>query len=253
MSANSTYITILTVLTTNVPMIINFLTIILVTIGGAGNLITFTAARLRSNACVFYLLCASVLQIPSVLFAIPTRLALDNFGDDLERRSMIFCKLRYYLALTLPQLVTYYMLLAILDRCLTTSNNVTIRSWSQLKIARRNSFVLFIIIAAMNIHVLVFYEIRQNSCQISSGKNYTIFFTVYLSVIITLLPHFLMFIFALITMNNLKKTRRRVLPTSSTNNNSQVKRLESQLILVRTILSVPIIHSFFVLRFFSSK
>lgn len=233
MSTNSTYIAILTVLTTNIPMIINFLTVILGTIGGIGNLITFTAPRLHSNACVFYLLCASILQILSIMFPIPTRIALDNFGNNLERQSVIFCKLRYYLSLTLPQLVTYYILFATVDRCLATSNHVGIRAWSQAKIAHRSSLILLILISGINIHIFIFYGIYQNTCQIPPGHNYTIFFAVYLIVIITLLPHCLMFIFSVITMENLKKARQRILPINSRSMNSRFKRLESQLIFVR--------------------
>ena len=233
MSSNSTYISVLTAITTYVPMIINFLTVILGTLGGMGNLITFTAPRLRSNSCVFYLLCASIFQILSILFLIPTRIALDNFGNNLERQSIIFCKIRYYLSLTLPQLVTYYLLLAIVDRCFATSKHARIRSWNELKIAHRWSLGLLILISGGTMHVLIFFGIHENTCQIPPDHSYAIFFAVYLIVVITLLPHLLMFIFSIITMNNLKRSRRRLSPANSNGAQSRVKRLETQLILVR--------------------
>lgn len=230
MSSNSTYIA---VLTTYLPMIINFFTVILGTVGGIGNLITFTAPRLRSNSCVFYLLCASVFQILSILFLIPTRIALDNFGNTLEHQSIVFCKIRYYLSLTLPQLVTYYLLLAIVDRCFATSKHARIRSWNKFQIAHRCSLGVLILIAGGTMHVLIFFGIHQNTCQIPPDNGYAIFFAVYLIVVITLLPHLLMFIFSIITMNNLKQSRQRISPANSNGGQSRMKRLETQLILVR--------------------
>lgn len=229
MSTNNTYIAVLTVVTTYVPMIINFLTVTLGTLGGIGNLITFTAPRLRSNSCVFYLLCASVFQILSILFPISTRIAMDNFGNNLERQSIIFCKIRYYLSLTLPQLVTYYLLLAIIDRCFATSTHARIRSWNELKIAHRCSLASLILNAGGTAHALIFYGIYQNNCQIPPDNVYAAFFAVYLIVVITVLPHLLMLIFLIITMKNLKRNRQRISPEIQ----SRVKRLESQLILVR--------------------
>jgi hypothetical protein len=230
MSINGTYVTILTAITAYAPLIINFLSIIIGTIGGICNLITFTAPRLRQNSCVFYLLCASVFQILSIDFGLPTRMALDDFGSTLELQSIIFCKLRYYLQLTYPELITYYMLLAIIDRCLATSNNVETRAWSQRKIAHRLSFALLIIISLTGTHLIVFYGIYNNTCQVPPGNGYTIFFAVYLVVIIIFLPHILMVIFSLITFSNLKKARQRVLP--SNRSNLRTKRFETQLIKV---------------------
>jgi hypothetical protein len=241
MSTNNTDVATLTVITEIIPLLINFLTVIIGPIGGIGNLITLTSPRIRQNSCVFYLLCASIFQILSIIFIIPTRMALDNFGNNFERQSIIFCKFRYYLSFALPELVTYYMLLAIIDRCLATSNNAGIRTWSQLKIAHRLSFIVLIITLIMSIHSIVLYGIYNNNCQVILGNSYTIFLVVYLIVIISLLPHLLMLIFSLKTFLNLKKSRQRILPTVNGRANSRTKRFESQLILVGRIFFLRIL------------
>jgi len=233
MSTNSTiYVATLTAIAGIVPLVINLITVVIGTIGGICNLITFSAPRVRQNSCVFYLSCASIFEILSIGFIVPTRIALDNFGNNLERQSIIFCKIRYYLSLTLPELVTYYMLLAIIDRYFSTSNNVRIRSWSQLKIAHRLSFALLIITLAATAHSIVFYDIYNNTCQVPPGNGYTIFFAVYLIVIIILLPHVLMLIFSLITYSNFKKTTQRIFPIVTNTLHKRTKRFESQLIMV---------------------
>jgi len=233
MSTNSTtYVATLTAIAAILPLIINFITVVIGIIGCICNLITFTAPRLRQNSCVFYLSRASIFEILSIGFIVPTRMALDNFGNNLEHQSIIYCKIRYYLSLTLPELVTYHMLLAIIDRYLATSNNVRIRSWSQLKIAHRLSFALIIIAFIATSHSIVYYNIYNNTCQVPPGNGYTIFFAVYIIVIIILLPHILMLIFSLITYSNFKKTRQRIFPIRTNTSHKRTKRFESQLIMV---------------------
>ncbi|CAF1350971.1 unnamed protein product [Adineta steineri] len=230
MSSNSTYAIILTSTIGYISLYINFITIIAGTIGGICNLITYSAPRLRKNACVFYLLCATILEIFSILIIVPTRIALDSFGNNLENQSILFCKLRYFISIVVPKLVTYYILLAIVDRCLATSSNVRIRSWSQLKVAHQSSMFVLIIGTITGIHILVFYNIFNAKCQVPAGNAYTIFFAVYLVVIVSLLPHTLMFIFSLITFRNFKRTRQRIIPIVSGVYSVRTKRSDSQLI-----------------------
>lgn len=71
------------------------------------------------------------------------------------------------------------------------------------------SVIVFIITWLATLHTLVFYDIYNNTCQVPSGNNYTIFFAVFLVVIMTLLPHTLMLIFSLITFSNLKKNKAK--------------------------------------------
>jgi len=93
----------------HMSLYINFITLIIGTIGCICNLITFTAPQLHRNSCVFYLLCTTISQLISILFIVSTRMVLDNFGLKLENQSNIFCKIRYYLVLSLHELSTFYM------------------------------------------------------------------------------------------------------------------------------------------------
>ena len=109
MSTSNTYVLTLTTTIRYLSLTINFISLIIGTFGSIFNLVIFTAPQLRRNACVFYLLCANIFQLVSILFIVPTRMALDSFGSRLENESLIFCKIRYYLVLTLPELATYYL------------------------------------------------------------------------------------------------------------------------------------------------
>ena len=159
MTTNTAYILTLTTVIQYLSLTLYITTLIIGIIGGICNLITFTAPQLRQNACVFYLLCASSFQLLSIMFIVPTSMATNNFGNKLERQSIIYCKIRYYFVVSLPQLATYYLLLSTLDRCFVSFKNIRIRALSQLKIAHRVSIVMLIGVLLSNIHLLVFYTI----------------------------------------------------------------------------------------------
>ncbi|CAF4210679.1 unnamed protein product, partial [Adineta steineri] len=146
MSTNNTYAATLLAATSYVTLSIDLITLIIGIVGCICNLITFTAPQLRGNACIFYLLCATVFQMVSILFIIPNRLAANNFGSNFDPHSIIYCKIHYYLVITLPESATFHILLSIMDRCLATSTTARIRAWSDLKIAHRISAGIIIII-----------------------------------------------------------------------------------------------------------
>ena len=232
MPSNSTYVATLSAIIGILPLYINFVTVIAGPIGAICNLITYTAPQLRNNATVFYLLCATLFELLAIVFVVPTRIALDNFGFNLERRSVIFCKIRFYTAIAAPMLVTYYILFAIFDRCLATSRHAHIRSWSQLKVAHRLSLLVFIIGTIGSVHVLIFYSIYKNNCQVPPGTAYTVVFAVYLVFIVSLLPYPLMFILTLLTFWNLKQSRQHIVPTQTTVQGFRTKRSDVQLVVV---------------------
>jgi hypothetical protein len=232
MSTNSTYVLTLTTIIRDVSLTINFVTLIIGTIGSICNLITFTAPQLRRNACAFYLLCATTFQLISILFGVPTRMALDSFESNWERQSIIFCKIRYYLVLTLSQLATLYMLLSIMDRCLATYDSVAIRAWSQLKVAHRLSASVLIVGFISNIHLLVFFTIYNNSCQAVPGSIYAFFIVGYTLIIVILLPHILMLILSVITFSNIKRVKRRVVPVSNMQHHQNIYRFETHIVMV---------------------
>jgi hypothetical protein len=233
MSTNSTYVLTLSTIIRHVSLSISFITLIIGTIGCICNLIIFTAPQLRQNACVFYLLCATIFQLTAILFVVPTETASENFGFNIERQSIIFCKVRYYLVLTLPQLATLYMLLSIMDRCLATCKNARIRAWSQLKVAHRLSMGVLIVGFISNAHLLVFFTIDNDICQATPSSIYALFIAGYTLIVVILLPHTLMLILSIITFSNMERIERRILPGPNKRHHPQhIHRFESSIVMV---------------------
>ncbi|CAF0955883.1 unnamed protein product [Adineta steineri] len=232
MSPNNTYAATLLAATSYLTLSIDLITFVIGTTGSVCNLIIFTAPRLRRNACVFYLLCATVFQLITIIFIVPVRLASNNFGSNLDNQSIIYCKIRYYLAITLPESATYYILLSIMDRCLATSTNAGIRAWSNLKVAYRMSVGILIFIFIANIQLIVFFTIYNNSCQIKPDSFETFYGPSYILILAMIIPYTLMLILSLKTYFQMKKMKQRIAPVSNSSNHTQTSRFESQIIMI---------------------
>ncbi|CAF5130943.1 unnamed protein product, partial [Rotaria sp. Silwood1] len=76
--------------------------------------------KYRQNSCSMYFFWASIINNLYLLFAIPPTLYSINYGD-LNSRSLIYCKLRFYLTNTLGQSARYFTLLACIDRFILTT------------------------------------------------------------------------------------------------------------------------------------
>lgn len=232
MSSPSAYVVTLSNVIRYMSLSINFVTLAIGTFGAVCNLITFTSPQLRANSCVFYLLCATTFQLLSILFVVPTRMALDNFGVLLERQSVIYCKIRYYFVICLPELASYYILLSIMDRCFATSPSARLRAWSQLKVAHRLSAIVLVFVFASNVHLPIFYTIFNNSCQSVPGTFYTLFIAGYILSVVIILPHAAMLVLSIITFYHMRSARQRVAVASNTLPNRQTHRFESHIIMV---------------------
>ncbi|UJR34847.1 hypothetical protein I4U23_027628 [Adineta vaga] len=167
------YSTTLSQILSNITLSIDLITFIFGIIGCIGNLITFTNRQIRQSSAVFYLLCATISELITILICVLFRLFYDRSGSNLLNESSLFCKFRYYFALTLPTICSYYIFLSILDRYFCISHNAKVRARSQIKIAKRISTLMLILSITIPIHILIFYNIYNNLCQIQPSKNRT--------------------------------------------------------------------------------
>ena len=90
-------------------------------IGCLLNFITFTAKQLRQNSCGWYFLMSAFVDVCIVNFGLITKLFSDYLGSRYHHTSRIYCKIRIYIIWVLPCISTSYLVLAALDRCLSTS------------------------------------------------------------------------------------------------------------------------------------
>ncbi|CAF0835042.1 unnamed protein product [Adineta steineri] len=140
--------------------------------------------------------------------------------------------------------------MASIDRYFASSRNALRRQWSSPKIAIRLIISNFIFWCVMYIQVIVFYDISTGTCWYQSGA-YGMFFSIYIAIESGILPILLLFIFGLLTANNVHNTIQRIEPIEATHNgqhiqgsktskkDAQLHKMLANQILVFVILNMP--------------
>ncbi|CAF4151083.1 unnamed protein product, partial [Adineta steineri] len=184
-----------------------FILLLIGTSNSMGNLITFTSKQLRSNSCGFYILCMTIFELLTISFGLISRIA-DQYGSTLVNQSRMYCKIRSYFVLCFPTTATYLLLMAAIDRYISTFVSVRCRAFIQLKVAHRMAPLVIILCMVICSHTLIFVD-HQPTCGPQLGS-YGLFYSVFLIVIGGVLPNFLLVLFGFWTIRNVKASRRRV-------------------------------------------
>ncbi|CAF2719476.1 unnamed protein product [Rotaria sp. Silwood2] len=208
-------------------------------IGCICNFITFTSKSLRQNSCGWYLLMSSLFDFIYINFGLFTKLASEHYGSKLQHTNLAWCRIRIFLTWTLPCFSTGYLVLASIDRCLSTSKSRYIRSFSQIKVAHQMTCVPIILYSLTSSHLLIYFNLRSR-CSPAAGT-YSFFLSIYSIVWTSLIPQISMFIFSLIIYFNVRKSHQRLVHPII----QQRNRTDSQMI---KITLVQVLYSFILLN-----
>jgi hypothetical protein len=197
------------VITHEISLYVPCLILLVGNVGCLFNFVIFTCKQLRQNSCGWYFLMSSIIDLFIINFGLITKLLSDYFGINYQNSSRLYCKLRIYIIWVLPCISTSYLVLAALDRCLSTSENVRYRSFSQIKVARRLTIIPIIVYMLTSSHQLFYFDLRP-TCSAQPG-GYSIFISIYSIGWTSLVPQCLLLIFGLITIKNIHQSRKRLL------------------------------------------
>jgi hypothetical protein len=178
-------------------------------IGNILNILVLSQRTLRSNSCIFLFLISSIANLISILFGLTSRI-LSSLELDLTETNDILCKLRAFIAFTSRTIALWLIMLATIDRWMTSSNNIHRRRYSSLKNAQKGSIIITIISILCYSQMLYCYKSnllntplkcygKTSSCRLLTDITYTCF-TISLPVI-------LMTIFGLMTISNIRQIR----------------------------------------------
>ncbi|CAF1210418.1 unnamed protein product [Rotaria sp. Silwood1] len=146
-------------------------------IGFICNFITFTSKQLRQNSCGWYLLMSTLFDCSCINFGLFTKLASEHYGSKLQHTNLVWCKIRIFLTWILQCFSTGYLILASIDRCLSTPKSQRIRSFSQIKIAHQMTCIPIILYSLTSSHLLVYFNLRKR-CSPTAGT-YAFFLSIY--------------------------------------------------------------------------
>ncbi|CAF3428181.1 unnamed protein product [Rotaria sp. Silwood2] len=187
------------------------LSIILI-LGIIGNsFIIILFRKYRQNSCSMYFFWASIINNLYLLFAIPPTLYSINYGD-LNSRSLIYCKLRFYLTNTLGQSARYCIILACIDRFILTTMNVYFQILIQPTNARYLMCIMFLFWHIFPIHILFSTTIINGRC--NQFGLYYILHNIYLIIFVGFIPIILMSVFGYLTYRNVRQLQLRIQPIS---------------------------------------
>ena len=229
-------------LTQNITLYCPFIIITIGTIGCLCNFITFTSIKLRKTSCSLYFLGAAIFDLLTLDFGTLTRLLADHYGYTLYNQSRVYCKIRQYLVTVLPAIATCFIVLAAMDRYMSTSSKRIYRSLATMKQAKWIVLLSLTVCILSYLHYPIFTDLRP-TCSLQPGA-YSLFTVVYSIVWTSIIPHFLMLYFGFGTLWHIRSSRRRVAPIIV--QQRRIQRTEAQFISVSRF--VP--YSFYIYLYF---
>lgn len=183
---------------------------ILLILGNIGNIfVLIIFQRRRKTACSIYLSSAALINIIYLTFNIPIYIS-KYFHNDLTMKSLVFCKLRFYLSHVFGQMGRYFVILACFDRYLITNINFHQRYFRQTLFAKYLILIVTIFWFVVGSHQLIFTQISNQQC--GQFDLYFILNSIYLLITFSIIPLVLMIIFGYLTYYQIKQLHIRMLP-----------------------------------------
>jgi hypothetical protein len=218
-------------------------------IGNILNILVFRQRILRSNPCAWLFLISSIASLVLFLVGLTARI-LSGWNLDYTTTNQVLCKLRAFIIFACPAIILWLIVLATIDRWLSSSIQVHRRQMSTLKNSQRCSILVVCILAGYYIQMFFCYEANLiNSPLQCFSKSIQCLYLADVSIAFVniLLPLFFMALFGLLTIANIRQFHRQVHPmnmielagtgnkNSAANANSQTrqqKRIDRQLLLM---------------------
>jgi hypothetical protein len=245
-------------LSLNLNRIVPIIQIILGTFGNIMNILIFTRRSLRNNSCSIYFLALSINNLFVLYVALLTRLLASGWQIDPSESSNVLCKLRLffiYIALCQTQ---WFIVLASIDRFLSSCHSVHYRQLSNKSTARKVTIFTVIVISIAHFHMLVWWKSDYVGstliCNIFDPI-YDIAFSVFYILFTCLLPPFFMTIFGLLTIFNARKLRTQVAPQTNDARNERLRSKDRQMIrmlLFQVLLDVIFLTPFTAINLYST-
>lgn len=175
------------------------------------NLLIFTKGTLRKNHCTINFIAINIIHVIYLYMGLFFTSLSSGYGIDPSAKSIVFCRLRFYVGFVISCCQSSLLVVATIDRTLITSSNNRIRRLTTRRVMIAIILVTCLFWTIVHTHALFFTEIRQigpNSfvCTCQQGT-YIIFITYYIVIINGVLPPILMTIFSCWTVRNIHRVR----------------------------------------------
>ena len=213
--------------------------IILGTFGNIMNILIFTRRSLRSNPCSLYFLASSINNLFVLYVATLTRLLSSGWKLDPTNSNLALCRLRTFFVYSSLCLIQWFVVLASIDRYLSSCQSARFRQMSSISIARRLILITIIVVALAHFHTFVWWSVdyigSKTYCNIFQ-YDYEVAFQVLFLFLTCALPPVMMGIFGTLTILNVRKLGSQVAPQNRNNGgNDRLRSKDRQLSLMLLI------------------
>jgi hypothetical protein len=225
---------------------VSFINFALGSVGLLLNILVFTRPALRRGPCSFYFLSSTFYDLFVVFLILPVRILSIVYNINGANYNLGVCKIETYIFYVTRVIPIWLIVLACIDRYLHSSSSERIRRMSSLRSAKISSGILSIILLISYSHMLVYYEIANVTNQFgiitpqcNSQKGiYRNFLGLWHMVVSSLFPSFLMLVFGLLTLRNVRQRRHLV---RRARENTAIRRTDTQLLRMLTAQVLVII------------
>jgi uncharacterized membrane protein len=170
-----------------------------------------------------------------VFLILPVRILSNSYNINGANYNVSVCKIETYIFFVARVISIWLIVMACIDRYLHSSSNERIRRMSSLKSAKISTGIITIIVLILYFHMLVYYEIGNVTNQFgtitpqcNSQKGiYRTFLGLWHMVMSSLFPSFLMLLFGLLTLKNVRQHRQLVRRAAET---TAIRRTDTQLL-----------------------
>jgi hypothetical protein len=182
------------------------------TIGNVLNCLILAQPTLRSNPCALFFLFSSFAHLTFIYAGLTTRM-LSGWAVDLTNTIGWLCKLRGFILYTSRTVALWLIVLATVDRWLSSHFNARYRQMSTVKNAYRSMILVLSLSALVYVQLFYCYEANLiNSPLKCYGRNELCrLVTAMVDAFVTAtMPIIFMIIFGMMTISNVRQTQRRL-------------------------------------------
>ncbi|CAF0982615.1 unnamed protein product [Adineta ricciae] len=225
-SATAAYISSLQYTSGEITLSMSIVILVSGIVGNVLNCFVFTQQCLRSKPCVLCFLLASIFNLIAIVSGVPPRALQSWFMiSDQTETVPVLCKLRIFVLFTSRTIASWLLSLATIDRYLISSRNLRRRQLS----TRRNVFLSMLIISILSLlfwaeTIYCFDANLVGTPQKCYAKSDTcrVFNDLSQSLITTVIPVIVIFIFGLFTISHVRDSRKiQVSQITATNNSTR--------------------------------
>ncbi|CAF2818906.1 unnamed protein product [Rotaria sp. Silwood2] len=190
---------------------VGFFVLFMGMIGNTISIVVLHKLRLfRGNPSVFYFTIESIGNLAQLLINYPTRIMMDGFTIDYTNISVVWCKIRAFLAPVLTLISIYTVCCASFDQYLSTHHQTYLRQKCTLSLAKYLTFTTIFFIILHGIPFIILFDLPSLMVCTTYNTIFSRYYSsVYYPVVQGALPMIIASSFSLLAFLNVRRVIRQ--------------------------------------------